>query len=206
MKISSAAIASRLSASAFCAVWFITTGMAFAAEDGGGHGGGPGLPQLDASTFPSQLFWLAVTFVILYLYFSRKALPEISGVIENRRERVQSDLDTAERLRKDAEKAQGDYEALLSGARTEATSLMSKAVNTVKEKAEREMTALREKGLEQIAALESQLTAEKKKAMSEMDTIVAEAASQAAEKIIGIKADLGAARSVVQSLHRQEAA
>lgn len=210
----------KLAAAVFCFVAFGAQSV-FAAEDAhqdgthadagepGAHGAehsSSGLPQLDASTFPSQLFWLAVTFAVLYFYFSRKALPEISGVMENRRERIQSDLDTAERLRRDAEKAQDDYESLLTGARAEASALLSKAVTAVKEKAEKNMTALRDKGAEQIAALETQLSADKKKAMAEMDTIVAEVASQAAEKIVGIKADLGAARSVVQSLHRQEAA
>jgi len=213
----------KLTAAVFCFVAFGVQGV-LAAEDaphGGGHAdaaGEPGgahaaaehsssgLPQLDASTFPSQLFWLAVTFAVLYFYFSRKALPEISGVIENRRERIQSDLDTAEKLRQDAERAQAEYEALLTGARTEATALLAKAVSTVKEKAESNMAALRERSTEQIAVLETRLAADKKKAMAEMDTIVAEVASQAAEKIVGIKADLSAARSVVQSLNRREAA
>jgi F-type H+-transporting ATPase subunit b len=165
-----------------------------------------GLPQLDVSTYPGQIFWLAVTFAILYFYFSRKALPEISGVIENRHEHIQSNLHTAEKLRKEADEAQAHYEALLEHARTESSKLMNDAAANVKAKGERMFLALREKGAQDIAALEQRLAQEKAKAMAEMDMIAAEIASQAAEKIVGVKADLKQAQTVVQSLNRREAA
>src|SRR5690606_28063422 len=59
-----------------------------------GHPTGGGLPQLDVSTFPSQLFWLFVSFGIMYMIFSRRTLPEISGVLENRQSHIQGDLET----------------------------------------------------------------------------------------------------------------
>lgn len=165
-----------------------------------------GLPQLDVATYPGQIFWLAVTFAILYFYFSRKALPEISGVIENRHEHIQSNLHTAEKLRKEADEAQVHYEALLEHARTESSKLMGDAAASVKAKGDRMFLSLREKGAQDIAALEQRLTQEKAKAMAEMDMIAAEIASQAAEKIVGVKADLKQAQTVVQSLNRREAA
>ena len=64
----------------------------------GGEGGG-GLPQLDADTYPTQIFWLVVTFVILYLIMSKVALPRIAEVLEERQERIADDIETAERLR-----------------------------------------------------------------------------------------------------------
>ncbi|HEY8191386.1 MAG TPA: hypothetical protein VIG74_03090 [Alphaproteobacteria bacterium] len=185
------------------------------AADGAGHAAdaahdaaheSAGLPQLDVATYPGQIFWLAVTFAILYFYFSRKALPEISGVIENRHEHVQSNLQTAERLRKEADEAQAHYEALLDHARSESSKLMGDAAGNVKAKGDKTFLAMREKGVQDMAALEQRLAQEKTKAMAEMDMIAAEIASQAAEKIVGMKADLKQAQTVVQSLNRREAA
>lgn len=165
-----------------------------------------GLPQLDATTFPSQLFWLALTFAILYLYFSRKALPDISGVIENRRAHIDGDIGTADRIRKEAEAAQAAYEKLMGDARAGATKLMHDAEAGVRAKAEKELAALRDKAAKDMEVLEKRLTGEKKAIMAEMDNIAADIASRAAEKIVGIKPDLKQAQTVVQSLNRREAA
>jgi len=55
------------------------------------------MPQLDLSTFPSQIFWLAVFFVVLYLLMAKLAIPKIERVIDERRNRVENDLDKAGR-------------------------------------------------------------------------------------------------------------
>ena len=56
----------------------------------------PGMPQLDFSTFPNQIFWLCVTLVVLYLILSRVALPRIATVLSERHGAIQRDLDKAE--------------------------------------------------------------------------------------------------------------
>src|SRR3546814_1656625 len=88
----------------------------------GGIGSG-GLPQLDADTYPTQIFWLVVTFVILYLIMSKVALPRIAEVLEERQERVADDIETAERLRSEAAVVQSEYEKALAEARGKAQEL-----------------------------------------------------------------------------------
>lgn len=207
----------KLAAGAFCFAAFAAQ-AAFASEVSEGMedialgGAEPaehksaGLPQLDATTFPSQLFWLALTFAILYIYFGRKALPDISGVIENRRAHIDGNLGTADRIRKEAEAAQATYEKLMGDARAGATKLMHDAEVGVRAKAEKELAALRDKAAKDMEVLEKRLTGEKKAIMVEMDNIAADIASRAAEKIVGIKPDLKQAQTVVQSLNRREAA
>ena len=60
------------------------------------HGGG--LPQLDALTFPSQIFWLIVCFATLYYLLSKRALPRVGDILEARQERIAADLDRAAQL------------------------------------------------------------------------------------------------------------
>src|SRR5258707_3360464 len=79
-----------------------------------------GLPQMNAGTFPSQIFWLVVTFGLLFLVLWRKTLPMIEGAIGQRRGRIEGDLGTAESFRKEAQAALAAYEAALAQARARA--------------------------------------------------------------------------------------
>lgn len=178
--------------------------LAQAAEEE--HHSSGGLPQFDPTWYPSQIFWLAVAFVSLYIVFSRRILPAISGVIENRNERIRGDADTAERLKTEAEAAQQAYEDLLSGARTESTALMTAATDGARAAADKASTAFRDRTAAELATIETRLEAAKAKAMEDITAIAAEIASEAAARIVGIKTDLGHAKTVVQSLNKKEAA
>lgn len=113
-------LSAMLSASALC----VTAGDVLAA---GAEQGKAGLPQLDPSTFASQLFWLAVIFVVLYLLMSKVALPRISDVLGERQRRIDDDLDKAEKLKVEAEKVLETYEAALADARAQAHQVLADA-------------------------------------------------------------------------------
>src|SRR4051812_47194675 len=85
--------------------------------------GRAGLPQMNVESFPSQLFWLVVTFGLLFIVLSRMTLPMIAGAIRQRRRRIEGDLATAETFRKDAAGALQSYESALASARTRAHQL-----------------------------------------------------------------------------------
>ena len=55
-----------------------------------------GLPQMDISTFPSQLFWLVVTFLILYVFMSKYVIPSLRTTIEERKDKIIGDINEAE--------------------------------------------------------------------------------------------------------------
>src|SRR5258708_6820764 len=82
-----------------------------------------GLPQMNVGTFPSQIFWLVLTFGLLFLVLSRKTLPMIEGIIGQRRGKIEGDLGSAETFRKEAQAALAAYEAALAQARTRAHQL-----------------------------------------------------------------------------------
>lgn len=86
-----------------------------------------GLPQLDASTWPSQIFWLAVTFTILYWLMSSYFLPRIGGAIEERRDRIADDLDKAAESKRLAEEAEAAFNRSLGEARIRARAIAGEA-------------------------------------------------------------------------------
>ena len=89
-----------------------------AADAHGGSSGG--LPQLDPTWWPSQLFWFALTFGGLYWLMAGKFLPAIGAAIEERRNRVADDLDQASEFKTQAEAAEAAYEQALADAKAKA--------------------------------------------------------------------------------------
>ena len=92
----------------------------------------PGFPPFDASTFPSQLLWFAITFIVLYVVLSRAALPQISGIIERRKARIDGDLKEAERLKGETDKAISAYETALADARKNAHAIAEETRASIK--------------------------------------------------------------------------
>src|SRR6478752_3048192 len=82
-----------------------------------------GFPPFDTSTFPTQFFWLAVTFVFLFVVMWRVAGPRINAAITSRRGAINGAIAEASKARADAEAAQGQYEAALKAARGKANAL-----------------------------------------------------------------------------------
>jgi F-type H+-transporting ATPase subunit b len=78
------------------------------------------MPQLDSSTYSSQLFWLVVCFVVLYFILSYIALPKIAKVLEAREETIEDKINKASMYREQAENLLADYEAILAQAREDA--------------------------------------------------------------------------------------
>lgn len=165
-----------------------------------------GLPQLNFGTYPSQIFWLAVFFTVLYLLFSRKTLPEISNVLENRRQHIQSDLDTAEDLRRQAEEAHRAYEEALEKARAASSEYYMEAEANIRDITSERMNAFYAYAAEQVAETEKRVNHAKSEAMEDMSSVAAEIAAKVAEKILGVSTDLNQAKTVVKSIHNQKAA
>jgi F-type H+-transporting ATPase subunit b len=86
-----------------------------------------GMPQLDFSTFPNQIFWLVVTLVAIYFLLNKIALPRIAGVLHDRQGRITQDLASAEELKMKAEEAEAAYEKALADARSEAQRIVGEA-------------------------------------------------------------------------------
>ena len=86
-----------------------------------------GMPQLDFSTFPNQIFWLVVTLVVIYLVLSKIALPRIASVLAERQGTITNDIAAAEELKQKAAEAEAAYEKALADARAEAGQIAAEA-------------------------------------------------------------------------------
>lgn len=110
----------------------LLSGVSLAAEPVPGEEEG-GLPQLDASTYASQIFWLLLTFAALYFLMSRVFLPRLGEVIEERRNRIADDYDQAAEFKREAEEAQAGYERSLADAKARAASISAETKASIGE-------------------------------------------------------------------------
>lgn len=102
--------------------------MAHGAAEAAGHAAeSAGMPQLDFSTFPNQIFWLVVTLVVIYWLLSRIALPRIAAVLSDRQGTISGDLAAAEDYKLKAKDAEAAYEKALADARAQAHKIVAEA-------------------------------------------------------------------------------
>jgi len=145
------------------------------------------VPQLDVSTFASQIFWLILCFGTLYYLLSRKALPRVGEILEARQDRIAADLDEAQRLRVEAEAALAEYEAALAKAQAEAQALLGESQARLQAETARRQAELDARLAEQIASAEAQIAEAKRAALDELRTAAVGVAQAAAEQLAGLK-------------------
>ena len=160
-----------------------------------GHGG---LPQMKTETFPSQIFWLVITFGLLFVVLSRLTLPMIAGAIGARRSRIEGDLGTAESLRKDAANALGEYESALAQARGRAHQLADENRKRIVGEIEAVKAAADTEAQSAMNEAEKRIAAERSKSLLGVKSAAAEAASVIVERLIGTPVSLQDAADAVE--------
>lgn len=134
-----------------------------------------GMPQLDFSTWPNQIFWLLVTLVVIYFVLSKIALPRIGAVLADRKSTITNDLAAAEELKQKAVAAEKAYQDALTNARTEAAKIVAQA----KAEIQKDLDAATARADVEIAAK----TAESEKSIAEIRNGAAAAVSEVAKDV-----------------------
>lgn len=169
------------------AIFSIAATVAHAAanvEEGGKPDGG--LPQLDVSSFPTQIFWLIVSFALLYWIMSKMAVPRIAEVLEERQERITDDLETAERLKSEAEKVQADYEKALADARSKAQAQIKTANDEAAAEQAKAEAEHGKKMARKIKTAETRIGKQRDEALESLMSVASETAVEATTKLIGV--------------------
>ena len=143
----------------------------FAAESGG-------MPQLNPEFWISQIFWLTLTFGILYIVLSKLILPKISANLELRKSQIQDNIEAAEKQRKDSESKLKEYDDIIFKSKLEAKNIFKdsrekviKDINNKKETLENQIN-------EEIKKVEKEIEVVKKSAPEKINKIAIEASSE----------------------------
>ena len=142
-------------------------------------------PPFNPPTFASQLFWLVIAFVVLYVLMAKVALPRLGGIIEDRQKRIADDLAGAASLKAESDAAIAAYEKALADARARAQIIANEtrerqaaAAEATRKKLEGELNV-------KLAEAEKTIAATKQAAMLNVRGIAADATKAIVERLIG---------------------
>jgi F-type H+-transporting ATPase subunit b len=145
-----------------------------------------GLPQLHAPDFAPQLVWLALTFALLYLLLKRVALPRVSEVIEERRDRIQRDLDETQRLKTETEQALAAYEQALAEARGRAGAIAKETRDRLAADTDREKAKVEQQVAAKLTEAEKRIADMKGRALAQVSAVAADTAGAIVTKLTGL--------------------
>ena len=146
-----------------------------------------GMPQLQFNNplTTGQLFWGAVVFLLLYLTLSRSALPRVASVLDERRRRIEGDLDAAKAARTEADQA---IEALRRARREAAAESAAIVETVVREARDRAAAAAHETNARleaEIARAEAGVAAARQAALGSLRAVAAETAQLLVGRLAG---------------------
>jgi F-type H+-transporting ATPase subunit b len=142
-------------------------------------------PPFERDTFPSQLFWLAVCFIALYVMTARLVRPRVGGIIASRQGRIEGDIGEANRLKREADDAMAAYEKALADARGRAQAIASETRDRLQAEADRNRKALEDQLAGRLAEAEKAIAATKASAMANVRGIAVDAASAIVARLTG---------------------
>ncbi len=145
------------------------------------------MPQLELHDFAPQLVWLVITFFVLYMVMSRVALPRIATVIEQRRDRIASDLDQAEQLKQETDAAIAEYEQALAQARNNALGIAQETREALAGEVDAEKSVVEKQIAEKTAEAEKRILDAKTAALTHVNKVAGDVAQTIVQELIGGK-------------------
>ncbi len=165
------------------------------------HASGSGFPPFDqiATTGVSQVFWLIVTFAVLYFAAANVFLPKIRKAMEDRDGAIKKDVAEAAALSARADESVKQFEAQIAAARANARDTASKA-KAVADAKNAAATAAKEAELNaSLAAAEARISETRTRAMANVSAVAEDAAAAIAERLTGLKPSAESVKKAVAS-------
>ena len=158
------------------------------------------MPQFDPTFFASQVVWLVIFFALLYKILCKSAIPQISEVLERRQKTMDDNFATARRYKEQSDAAIAKYEADLTAAREAAQASIKGAADKAKAEADTRSEAKTRDLDGKLAKAEQRIMADKDKALAEVESLAAEVARHAVDKLIGVKVQTKTAAKAVATI------
>ena len=155
-----------------------------AAEQAAGGGEGA-FPPFDPHTYPTSIFWLIVTFGILYFTMSRYALPRVGSILKERSAKIHERLAAARKMREQAREASDAYDRTLAEARSRSQELANETRHRVKSEQEGKRKALEADLDDKLKAAELRIAETKAGAMANVGQIATDTAAAIVEHLTG---------------------
>ena len=175
---------------------FLISKEAFAAESGG-------MPQLNPEFWISQIFWLTLTFGILYLVLSKLILPKISDNLESRKSQILENIEAAEKQREASETKLTEYEEIIARSKVEAKNILNQAKERVLKEINTNREFLNKQIDDEIKKAEEEIEAMRDSAPDKINKIAIETSSELIQKLIGAEINNSSISAIVDDLFKR---
>ena len=162
-----------------------------------------GMPQLNPEFWVSQIFWLILTFGILYVVLSKLILPKISANLELRKSQIQENIEAAESQRENSELKLREYDEIISKSKLEAKNIFKNAREKVLKNINSKKEILEKQIDEEIKKVEEEINVLKKSAPEKINKVAIETSSELVKKLIGADVNNSSISAIVDDLSKR---
>jgi len=170
---------------------------AFATESGG-------MPQLNPEFWISQIFWLTITFGILYVVLSKFILPKISANLEMRKSQILENIEAAEKQREESEIRIAKYEKNVQDSRNEAKNYFKQAKEKLLKGISLKKDALDKNLNEEIQKAEIEIQELRDRSPEKINKIAVETSTDLLQQIIGVGVNSSSISTIVDDFSRKK--
>ena len=172
---------------------FLFSLEAFAAESGG-------MPQLNPEFWISQIFWLTITFGILFVVLSKLILPKISANLETRKSQILENIEAAEKQREDSEEKIKEYDEIMKNSKIEAKNYFNQAREEILKNISLKKENLDKEINEETSKAEAEIKNLMDKAPEKINKIAIETSSDLIQQLIGVDVNNSSISAIVEDL------
>ena len=181
---------------ALCIALIVYVDQAFGSE--------AGMPQLNPEFWTAQIFWLILIFSSLYLIIWKIFLPKITYSIENRKSRIVSDLDEAQKLKENAEKKLKEYNEIIENSKKEAKKIIEDNKKKLDSDIEKKKLKFSEEIEKELIIAETEIKNLKKSSILNINKIATEISSEIVKKIIGVEINKSNVTAIVEDISKNK--
>ena len=170
-------------------IFLLINKESFAAEEG--------MPQLNPEFWISQIFWLIITFGILFIVLTKVILPKISDNLETRKSQILENIETADKQKEESQKKIDEYEKIILDSKLKAKNHFNEAREKILDNINKKRAAL-EKDLDQeIDGVEKELSDLRNKSGEKINKIAAETSAELIKELIGEEVNSSSIAAIV---------
>ena len=162
-----------------------------------------GMPQLNPEFWISQIFWLTLTFGVLYLVLSKLILPKISANLELRKSQIQENIEAADKQRKDSDSKLQEYDEIILKSKIKAKNIYKDAREKALKDINSKKDLLEEQIEQEIKKVEEEIRIFKNTAPEKINKIAIETSSELLKKLIGAEINHSSISAIVDDLSKK---
>jgi F-type H+-transporting ATPase subunit b len=145
----------------------------------------------------SELVVGAVAFAIIFFFMWKWVIPRVNTLLEERRQKIQGELERAEQTRSEADHILEEYRAQLAGAREEAGRIIEETRKTAEQLRKDMLGRAEEESQGIVARAQDEIRAERDRVFQELRSQIGEISVELAARIVGESLDENAHQRLI---------